>query len=137
MKQSYILIIALVILVAATIADIADFKKNGGHSGNSIIKNAEESAQDMARNFVEKSVSTYVFDGADLTFLKSVKGECETCFTLSFSFESTHGGYGNREGLLVTQTITPHAIAVEAKDGAVIRAVTDGKYNELTGALAE
>ena len=65
------------------------------------------------------------------------KGSCETCSLFSFSFESRHGGYGNRDGLTLTQVVTPHAIEVETKDGMITRAVVDGKYNELTGALAE
>ena len=137
MKNIYIIIAAVVILIAAAGADIVSFKKNGGHSGISIIEDSDVLAQNTARNWVENSASTYTFDGMNLALTESVKGACDTCFILTFSFESAHGGYGNREGFLVTEVITPHTIEIEVKDGAVIRAITDEKYNELTGALAQ
>ncbi|MBI2109254.1 MAG: hypothetical protein HYT93_03710 [Parcubacteria group bacterium] len=137
MQTKYIIIIAILALSVAAGVDIFNFKENGGHNGSSIIESSQENAQKIAQSWIEQSAHTYVFDGMNLVLVESVNGACEGCFTFHFSFESSHGGYGNREGLFVTQVITPHIIEIEIKDRKVIRAVTDGKYNEMTGALAQ
>lgn len=137
MQKKYIITAAVFILIVASIADTISFRKNGGHSGNSIIESSDKAARDVAEAWIKNSVSTYIFDGANLAFIENSKSDCAGCFIFNFSFESRHGGYGNREGLFVTQAVTPHTIEVEVKNGKVTRAITDGKYNELTGALAE
>jgi len=137
MKKIHIIIIAILVLFIAVVADVVNFKNNGGHSGNSIVENSEEIAQNIAEMWAENSASTYVFDGEGLLFIESTKGDCERCFIFTFSFDSRHGGYGNREGLFVIQVITPHIIKIEIKDDKVISAIIDEKYNELTGAIAE
>ncbi|MDP3725619.1 MAG: hypothetical protein Q8R36_00300 [bacterium] len=139
MRNAYVVAIACVILVAAIIADFYFFsnKANDTHLANDLFKKTEVETQGVAEKWIMEKSPTYIFDGAKLIFIESKKGSCETCSMFSFSFESSHGGYGNREGLILTQVIVSHAIEVETKDGAVAGAITDGKYNELTGALAE
>jgi putative hemolysin len=46
-------------------------------------------------------------------------------------FDSAHGGFGDREGQIVTQAITPHTMEVLVSDGMVISAVTDGQWDEM------
>lgn len=137
MHKKYIIGIALIALIVAGVVDWLNFQNNGGHSGNSIVESGGEIAGSVARAWVERSAPTYVFDGMNLNLIGNVSGECERCFIITFSFDSRHGGYGNREGLLVTQVITPHVIEVEVREGKMARAVTDNRYNELTGAFAE
>ena len=138
-SNKYILItLAVIVLLAVALgSDLFNFKKNGGHDSTGIIMDRAESVQQIAQAWVEEFACTYVFDGLSLEFIENRIGGCDRCFISIFSFESRHGGYGNREGLLITQVITPHTIEVEVEDRKVIRAVTDGKYNELTGAFAE
>jgi len=136
-KNTLIIIAVIALLFAAAIADVVSFKKNGGNNGTQIITDGQEGSQSIAQSWIEDSAPTYVFDGFNLDLVESKEGECAQCFTFTFSFESRHGGYGDRADLLVTQVITPHTTEVGVKGGKVVRAVTDGKYNEITGALAE
>jgi hypothetical protein len=46
-------------------------------------------------------------------------------------FDSAHGGYGNRDGQVLTQAITPHRVDVLISDGIVRSAIIDGKWDEL------
>ncbi len=139
MKNSYIYIIAIFILVSAFFADLYFFSNGtkNTHLANDLFKKTTVETQNVAEKWIAEKSPTYVFDGMNLKFVENKKGSCETCSVFSFSFESGHGGYGNREGLILTQAIAPHTIEVEIKDGVVIGALTDKKYNELTGALAE
>jgi hypothetical protein len=41
------------------------------------------------------------------------------------AFDSAHGGFGNREGQMMTQAITHHKIDIIVSEGKVISAVTD------------
>jgi hypothetical protein len=136
-KHIYIILAVLVVLVGAVVADVVSFKKNGGHDGTNIIENQEKNTQSIVEAWIQNSAPTYVFDGLNLKFIESKEGECAGCFTLTFTFESNHGGYGDREGLSVTEAITPHAIEIGVEKGGIKSAITDGKYNEFTGALAE
>lgn len=46
-------------------------------------------------------------------------------------FDSAHGGYGNRDGQVLTQAITPHRVDVLVSEGIVRSAIIDGKWDEL------
>jgi hypothetical protein len=46
-------------------------------------------------------------------------------------FDSAHGGYGNRDGQVLTQAITPHRVDVLISEGTVRSAIIDGKWDEL------
>src|SRR3989344_4106421 len=49
----------------------------------------------------------------------------------TFAFDSAHGGFGNREGQMLTQVITHHKIDIIVSEGIVISAVTDDVWDEL------
>ena len=139
MNNRYIFLIAFVLLAVAFFADFYFFSNGTKNTrlANDLFKKTQIETKDVAEKWIMEKSPTYVFDGVNLVFIENKKGSCETCSLFSFSFESRHGGYGNRDGLTLTQVVTPHAIEVETKDGMITRAVVDGKYNELTGALAE
>ena len=134
-KNIYLVLGAVFVLVVAGSVDAFIFKKNGGHNGRSFSAKNIENVREVARQWIEQKAPTYVFDGLNLVFIEERVEECSTCHVFTFSFESRQGGYGNREGLALTQVITPHKIEVEIKNGVVARAITDGKYNEITGAV--
>ncbi|MEM3143631.1 MAG: hypothetical protein QXG67_03400 [Candidatus Nitrosotenuis sp.] len=46
-------------------------------------------------------------------------------------FDSAHGGYGNRDGQVLTQAITPHRVDVLISEGIVRSAIIDGKWDEI------
>ncbi len=88
---------------------------------------------DIALDFVRES-STFAFDGmedslsvGDISVLESFPEQ----FQLKVSFTSTHGGFGNRDGQIVTQVLTPHVIDILISEGRVISAVTDGQWDEI------
>ncbi|MEK7178778.1 MAG: hypothetical protein AAB727_00815 [Patescibacteria group bacterium] len=135
-KNYFITGIVVVILAVAFVADLVAFQKNGGHKDATERGEAEARVVEKARAWVLEESPTYRFDGSGLAFVSSepLEGGGER---VSFSFESSHGGYGDRTELIVTQVITAHVIIIDIKDGAVIRAIIDGKFNEITGALGE
>lgn len=93
----------------------------------------EESKQ-IATDWVKQESPTYKFDGSKLELTDSTEtgGEdCKDCYRFTFEFESSHGGYGNREGKMITQVITPHEMIVDVEHGEVVEAITDGKYDEM------
>lgn len=93
----------------------------------------EESKQ-IAQNWINQESPTYNFDGDKLELVSSTEtggSDCSDCYELTFEFESSHGGYGNREGKMITQVITPHTMKVTVEHGEVVKAVTDGKYDEI------
>ncbi len=78
---------------------------------------------------------TYQFDGEGLELSSFEKLKCLNCFRYEFFFTSRHGGYGDRSGMMTTQAITPHKIAITVQNGQVTQALTDGKYDEIRGKL--
>ena len=86
--------------------------------------------REVAKNFVENS-PTYKFDGKDLEYVNSKNLDCKECFEFTFNFTSTHGGYGNRSGKIVTQVLTPHIAVITVKNKTVTQAILDGKWDML------
>jgi len=50
---------------------------------------------------------------------------------IRISFDSAHGGFGTRDGQMLTQAITPHKMNIIVSDGHVISAITDETWDEL------
>lgn len=91
--------------------------------------------QALAENWVKQKSPTYLYDGSNLMLDKLEKTNCETCYRVTLTFDSAHGGYGDRSDMVVTQVITPHTIVLDLKNAQVERAVTDGVFNEMTGKM--
>lgn len=100
----------------------------------------QEESLEIAKNWVKQESPTYTYDGHDLE-LKESRAldlvDCEDCYEFDFTFISNHGGFGNREGQMVTQVITPHIITVTVENGEVSQAVTDNKFDEMTAELRQ
>lgn len=76
---------------------------------------------------------TFAFDGVEDTIRIDKISKTESFpaeFDITVSFESTHGGFGDREGQMLTQAMTPHMMQIVVSDGNVISAVTDGVWDE-------
>lgn len=88
----------------------------------------------VAQRYVVTS-PTFAFDG-DINSLKTeYVGSTKSIppqHLFKASFDSSHGGYGNREGQMLTQVITPHTVQIIVSEGSVISAVTDEAWDELT-----
>lgn len=92
-----------------------------------------ERTEDIARDWVESRSPTYAYDGTNLTLTNSTEtGECSACYEYTYTFESLHAGYGDREDSIVAQVITPHTIVVSFWNGDLMTAITDGIFDELS-----
>jgi len=96
-----------------------------------------EKAREFTEQWIKSEASTYVFDGYDLQFLKIEKVKKGGRYELTFSFTSRAAGYGDRADEMAAQVITPHIIEVIVEKEKVVRAITDGVYDEIKHVLIE
>ncbi len=89
------------------------------------------SSEEIARNWIENSAPTYLFDGIDLQLIDARILDCPDCVEFTYSFISSSAGYGDRTDMLSAQIITPHTIKVSVRNGRIVEAVTDGVFSEL------
>jgi hypothetical protein len=97
-----------------------------------ITKYTEAESEKAAHNFVQNS-STYTFDGMSETLeLVNTRGlEDASSWEFTYRFESRHAGYGNREGQMLAQVITPHEAMITVENGEVKSAVMDEKWDMI------
>ena len=75
---------------------------------------------------------TYTYDGSGLRFVNYVQQESfPVRHVLTYTFTSSHAGYGNRSAQVTAQVITEHTIKITIIDGTVESAVIDGKWDEM------
>lgn len=86
----------------------------------------------IAQRYVVTS-PTFAFDG-DINSLKTeYVGSTKSIppqHIFKATFESTHSGFGNREGQMLLQIITPHIMDILVSEGNVISAITDKTWDE-------
>lgn len=85
-----------------------------------------------AEAFVRQS-PTYQFDGIDETFhMVDVQFPAvEPDWVITIQFESSHAGFGDRTGDMLTQVITPHECIITVSEGIVTSAIMDGQWDML------
>lgn len=93
----------------------------------------QENAIDEARRFIKVS-PTYAFDGIEDS-LEVIKVEriSDDTWRIFFAYTSRHAGYGDRSGQVLLPVLMEHETVVTIVAGEVVRAVTDGVYDELEG----
>ena len=77
---------------------------------------------------------TFAFDGLPDTLdveSVSVMESYPVQYGIKIAFDSSHGGFGNREGQILTPVITPHKVDIIVSEGEVVYAVTDETWDEL------
>ncbi|HSF27998.1 MAG TPA: hypothetical protein VLA53_03105 [Nitrosopumilaceae archaeon] len=87
----------------------------------------------VAQRFIVTS-PTFAFDGDINTLDTEYVGATKSLppqYMIRIAFDSAHGGFGNREGQILTQVITPHKMDITVSEGTVISAVTDEVWDEL------
>ncbi len=87
----------------------------------------------VAQRFIVTS-PTFAFDGDANTLDTVYVGSAESFppqHMIKMTFDSAHGGFGNREGQMLTQVITHHKIDIIVSEETVISAVTDDVWDEL------
>lgn len=97
----------------------------------------EEQTKNNALSVAQKYIltsPTFAFDG-DIKTLDteyvSVLESFPPQYIIKLSFDSAHGGFGNREGQMLTQAITPHTMEIIVSNGDVISAITDETWDEM------
>ncbi|MEZ5335357.1 MAG: hypothetical protein R2741_09015 [Methanolobus sp.] len=91
----------------------------------------EDEAKSIAEEWIVNA-PTYNFDGSELEFQDyQVHEYILQEQTLTYTFTSSHGGYGDRTDDMVTEVITNHTIVVTLNNGEVISALIDAKWDEV------
>lgn len=139
-KLSIGLVILVVVAAGAYFAFAGPGSENNAEPSQDKDLYTEQESLDIAEQWIQEEASTYTYDGFDLA-LKEVRAldvaGCEDCYEFDFSFKSRHGGFGDREGQMVTQAITPHLMTVTVENGEVTQALTDNEFNEMTGEVRQ
>lgn len=87
----------------------------------------------VAQRYVVTS-PTFAFDGDINTLDTEYVGTLESFppqYMIKMAFDSAHGGFGNREGQMLTQVITHHKMDIVVSEGKVISAITDETWDEM------
>jgi hypothetical protein len=61
----------------------------------------------------------------------------EAGYLYTLTFESRHGGYGDRTDQIVTQAFMSHRMEIVVQGGEVISAVTDNIFDEINEIILE
>ena len=90
----------------------------------------ESQIKELAASWIREA-PTFKYDGSDLRFVNYVQQESYPVrHVLTYTFTSSHAGYGDRSGKVTAQVITEHRIIITIVDGKVESAVMDGKWDE-------
>ncbi len=134
MKQSKKLIIIIAIGISAALATyFAPVQKEVTIIPITPQDEEMSDALGVAQRYVPTS-PTFAFDGDINTLKTEYVGATKSIppqHMIHATFESSHGGFGNREGQMITQVITPHEMNIMVSEGTVISAVTDDIWDEL------
>jgi hypothetical protein len=88
-----------------------------------------EEAEQIARAFVLQS-STYRYDGSNLRLIGATMGRGDH-YVFTYTYQSSHAGYGDRSDGASATAMTDHTIVVTVQDGRVTSAEVDEMYDEL------
>ncbi|MFW5888199.1 MAG: GerMN domain-containing protein [Patescibacteria group bacterium] len=139
MKKNLIIFLVAAILIVAGWAVLqsgeSDPQQNENQNKEQDQIYSLEGSKRLARDWMKNECPTYTYDGEDLSLKEAKtldKNDCQDCYEFTFTFKSRHGGFGDREGQMVTQAITPHITTVNVEHGEVEQAITDNEFNEIT-----
>jgi hypothetical protein len=90
----------------------------------------ESQVKELAESWIREA-PTYAFDGSGLVFVNYIQQESYPVrHVLTYTFTSSHAGYGDRSGKVTALVITKHTIIITIIDGRVDSAMIDGKWDE-------
>ena len=104
-----------------------------GKIGEKEFEEQRDRAIQEARRFILES-PTFVFDGLIDTLqveFVSVMESFPVQYNIEARYTSAHAGFGNREGQLLAQVLTPHTVKLIISEGKVISAITDKDWDEI------
>jgi hypothetical protein len=91
----------------------------------------ESQVKALAETWI-RGAPTYTYDGSGLRFVNYARYESfPVRHVLTYTFTSSHAGYGNRSGQAAAPLITAHTIRITILDRTVDSAVIDGKWDEI------
>jgi hypothetical protein len=86
--------------------------------------------KDIAASWIQEA-PTYKYDGSGLVLDNYIEQETiPVRYVLTYSFTSSHAGYGNRTRPVIAREITNHTIKLAIVNQKVESAVIDGKWDE-------
>ncbi|MFO7848462.1 MAG: GerMN domain-containing protein [Spirochaetia bacterium] len=141
-ERTFILLILSVLAVAAA---VGAYLLLG--DGEPEEEEQREAAVQAAERWIRSYSPTFLYDGTALELREAERAARErdgaAAYDMVFEFESRHSGYGDREGEILAQVITPHKLEVRVEKTSdsggweVSRAVTDGVFDEKEGEFLE
>lgn len=91
----------------------------------------ESRIRQLAEDWIREA-PTYRYDGSGLEFINHVQQESYPVrHVLTYTFTSSHAGYGNRSDTVTEQVITKHTITITIVDVTIQSAVIDEKWDEV------
>jgi len=88
---------------------------------------------DTAIDFL-KNGPTFSFDGipGSIEVIEVITAESYPVqYFITIAFECTQAGYGDREGMMIAQVISPHEIRIALSNGVIGSAIIDDQWDEL------
>jgi hypothetical protein len=125
--------IAIGAYFALSYASPNDASNTQGKIGEKEFEEQRDSAIQEARRFILES-PTFAFDGLIDTLqveFVSVMESFPVQYNIEARYTSSHAGYGNREGQMLAQVLTPHTVKLIISEGKVISAITDRDWDEM------
>jgi hypothetical protein len=93
------------------------------------VSNVE--AETIAEDWI-KNAPTYKYDGSNLTLINHATMESfPEQHSLTYSFISSHAGYGNRSDQMTAEVITNHTMNINMYQGLVTSATIDSIWDEM------
>ncbi|MGH9998288.1 MAG: hypothetical protein ACRD90_00275, partial [Nitrosopumilaceae archaeon] len=129
--------IAIGVYFALTFASFNASPNDAGNVQGKIGEKEFEEQRDRAiheaRRFILES-PTFAFDGLIDTLqveYVSVMESFPVQYNIEARYTSAHAGFGNREGQMLAQVLTPHTVKLIVSEGRVISAITDKDWDEM------
>lgn len=85
---------------------------------------------DTAIDFL-KNGPTFSFDGIPGSIEVIAAESYPVQYFITIAFECTQEGYGDREGMMLAQVISPHEIRIALSNGVINSAIIDDQWDEL------
>ena len=104
-----------------------------GKIGEKEFEEQRDRAIQEARRFILES-PTFAFDGLIDTLqveFVSVMESFPVQYNIEARYTSAHAGFGNREGQMLAQVLTPHTVKLIVSEDRVISAITDKDWDEM------
>jgi len=130
-KRGYLFALVLVLVPVLAIACTTQVSGGGGVY-------TEEQARQVAEGFI-KDCPTFVFDGVESSLMleQTLYPDIEYAWTFVYTFDSLHSGYGDRDGQMLLQVVTPHEAAITIEKGIVKTALLDGRWDMIVQQLVD